>query len=1441
MRRTGRWIRRVIVGLVSLIAIVIVGVLFVLHTHWGRELVRERAEAALRGAFPGGATIERRDGSGCGTVTVSNLELDGRDGKRMVFVSSLKFHVELLPLLSGRVRVDSVVLEDVIVDQHPQPPAPPEPEPPSKPSSWTIEVPSIEVHHARVAVTTPRGVVELHDLEADASMSVVRGAISAAVSADGKAGPHTVAARALARYAAGDLAIPFADASLDKAEVTALGAIVKLGGKQPEGAGAVVAYVPAEVAQLFDATLPADVLLAAVARPDGKIDASVLAGGASARVMARADLVKRTGNAFVIADVPDAAALDPRIEGSGIVTAALDLGLDHVRGIVTADGVHPVDKAILDQDTVRATTLVAVDATLTNAWVLIDAGANIAGSEAQVVAELVRDPKTGAVDLTTSTVAATAHRIALEGSDASVGYVAANVRATGRILPSPHLHVSGTLDAQQLRQGTFGAAALHFRIDDLVRVPSIASTGHLDLTGITRGGAPFGAASIDVQGAVGTDGTIGIDLGPHNLTTAANGVWSGSGGHISIEPATITVRDVRTGNGNGKITASATYGRLTKNLTAKLDAHDVALGALVTVARGTLGGTLSIARRGGQWSGDGKFHGAQLAMTDKAAEGRPPLDVDVDLHVAGREITGTVAATSTLGGATVAVDVHGPVELTDVDAWRRLDRKALRDASVQLAHIDLSNLGTAGREWRGADSLRPPGLTGVIDGKLDITGSGASGTITATGFETKHGNIDGQLSIAPKGNDIQATVKGTLVGVDAVDAIADLELPARLFDPVAWRTLGKKVLRGATIHLEPAALDQAMLAKLGVLVPYRGHVEASATVGVGAETATATLDVRGVEGGVIRKPIDLHVEAGIAGDGLTVNATTSTGKATLVTATAHAPVTIDNLATAKLAKLDGSIDIPMIEAKDVVALFGRADVNGGTIDGTIKIGGTVGIPTAQAKIEARDITIPASASGKVPARLDFLGVDGTWSGTSGQLDVTGTESGGGSLKVTARGRPDQLAALTAQVEADKLDIAPFAALAPGVVSGARGTVDAFLILKGLDPDTGDVHGTLDIHQARLPLSAVLGTLRQGEVAVTVADHQVVATIDGKLGKGDVKGKATAVLVGSTPSKVNLDLSLRQISLIQAHQPVIDAAVTGKLAFQSSQWTGDLVIDQAHVSVPSAGGAKLLESSAPSDMVFVDVAPATRLSLLQRPPPDRPWLIVGIELKPTTVDVSQDEFQVHGGISGKVTVSLGQGEVGLDGTIDADRGDIDLLGTRSKLEHGSVTFDGTLDPLLNARVIRDLTDFTISADISGRLSKPIIELSSDSGSYTQLDLVGFFLGGEPSADLSAAGQGAAAGGAGLASALVSKRLNTFLPVKVNVNYETATSTSSEAVRVGHWINRHLYVAAQSHIDVRPDENANEAVGEYHFQGNTLIQGSYGDRGYSGLDLVHRWHW
>ena len=667
--------------------------------------------------------------------------------------------------------------------------------------------------------------IVLADVEAEASVSIIRGAISAAVTAQTTWDHHAVQVAAAARYAGGVLAAPYALASLDDARVTALGISFA-----PDAAvsGAVAAVVPSELAATFaKRPLPGNVALTVVASRDGTVDARVAVGATSVHALAHADLVGRHANVFAVVEVPDAAALESRLTGHGLVTAALDVrdakDGGHLRGVVTADGVYPFPQRTLGADEINATSFIGVDATLDQAWLMIQAGSDVGQMRSTTIAELAR--KDGTITLTRATVDASAR--SLRDGPRAIQWLGANVRAKGRLWPAPDLRISGAVDASGLRNGALSAANVHVQIDDAVHAPSVAARAHLVATGLRNGTTPIGSATIDSHAKRAKDGTITVAIDSHSITSAANGVWSGRGGVLTIDPTTITLRDLRTGNGGGKIDVSAKVTRATSDLSAKLDATDVALGALVPEVRGQVVAHATVSRRGARWDAEAKVHGAQVE-----AAGRPPVDIDADVKVAGRRVTAKVDAKGALGGASVAVDVEGPRELTDVAAWKRLDRKALRDATVELAKIDLAKSGTAG-------------ATGVIDGKIQLTATETTGAIQVRGVETKAGTVEGDVTLAQSGALITSVLAARLAGVDTVDGTANLAIPVRLFDPAAWRTLGRGVLQHATLHVQPFAFDSTMLAKHGVNAPYSGHAEVTVDIGMPA--------VRRVDAGCVRR------------------------------------------------------------------------------------------------------------------------------------------------------------------------------------------------------------------------------------------------------------------------------------------------------------------------------------------------------------------------------------------------------------------------------------------------------------------------------------------------------------------------------------------------------------------------------------------------------------
>ena len=1443
MRRAWRWTLRGLIGVVGLVVIALATVLIAIHTDWGRNLVRERVVKQLAGAFPGGVKIAKLDGSVFGTLALTGIELDGRDGKPWITVGSIDVRASLWPLVTCTVEIDSLVINDVAVDQHAQPPEPPkpatEPSGPSEPSPWQIDVGHLEVHRASAKIATATRVLDVHDVELNAGASFVHGALTARVGVRGKWADRDVAATGLVRLEPGEIASPFAAVKVGHAHARVLG--IRLGDViEGVAAGFVPASAAEAVAQLH---LPGDVAIVASASQDGALDVHGAVGDATLRVIGQATAATRTANALAFVDVPDGARLDSRLAGRASITAALSGGLDRVRGFVSIDATRPLDKQLLGKDAVTASVLLAVDATLSNAWVMLEGGLDVGDARVTAIGELAR-AKDGSISLTKSTLVASTSKIGARKTDAHVGTLDANASATGPLLPKPALKVTGMLDGDSLRYGTFSIKSVDARFD--TRHVTQANV-HLDVGDIRAGERLIGTASLDARASRDGDGTIDILIDKHSFATPANGTWSGSGGRIRIEPTKIVVDGLHTGSGNGAVVANATLDRTNANLRGNLTAKDVALATLQPDLGGTVGATVQFERRGGSWKASGQVQGRGVVVSRQAPIASPataghaaspeamrsPIDLDATLDVAGRHIELATTATAPEGKVTVAADLDGPYDLTDGRAWSRLERKAIRGMSISVDHFDLAKVGASGN----------------VSGKLELTGTGASGDLALRGFVTKAGIVDADLTLLPDTRGplgLLAQVKAQLEGVDGVTAEAQLDLPARPFDPAQWRVLGKRALHHATVELTPLDFDPAVLARAHIDQPYRGRLEAKLDVSEGAGAVTANIDVTGVHGGAIAQPVDVHVQVDADDQGVHTTGTVLAGKQTLVTLDASAPITIEARKRLRELPLSGTIAIPAVPAQQIVAVLGRRDVSRGVVDGTIDLGGTIGKPAGDVALTASRLVIPASVAGRPPSQLDWLQIAGHWDGTGGELAISGREASGGKLAVASDGRPDRLKELVATVSATKFDIAPLAAFAVGAFSAARGTVDATLALHGLDPTTGDVSGSLDIHDGRLPISPLLGTLRSTTAHVAIANHAIDANVSAKLGKGDLKGTAKVTLVGSTPSKATANLVLHQISLVRALQPTIDATLDASFTHDTA-WRGDVKVTHSHVEIATTGGVALLASDAPSDMQFTDQAPSKLLPLLQRPPPAKPWLFANIALDNTGLEVMEDELEVRGNVGGMIKLELGDG-IGMDGTLEATTQNIELLGARAQLDHANVTWDGTLDPILDVSVMRLLTDHTITANVTGRLSKPQITLTSDTGSYTQGELIGYFLGGTPSADRSDVSQTAAAAGAGAASALVTSQLRKAAPQwaskfasRVSFNYEVATSSSSEALRVGYWLSKHVFVAVHSHVEPLPDENSNEIIGEWHFRNNMMLQGNGGDRGIGGLDLVRRWRW
>lgn len=133
------------------------------------------------------------------------------------------------------------------------------------------------------------------------------------------------------------------------------------------------------------------------------------------------------------------------------------------------------------------------------------------------------------------------------------------------------------------------------------------------------------------------------------------------------------------------------------------------------------------------------------------------------------------------------------------------------------------------------------------------------------------------------------------------------------------------------------------------------------------------------------------------------------------------------------------------------------------------------------------------------------------------------------------------------------------------------------------------------------------------------------------------------------------------------------------------------------------------------------------------------------------------------------------------------------------------------------------------------------MSADPGTYSQGQLLGFLLGGEPSSSPnSAPGRDNITDvGASAITGALGGYIKSALPIDIDVlRYENATADASASFTVGRWITRSWFLAYRQHIDALPDENDGEAELEYWVSRRVTIQGNAGDRGYDGIDLLWR---
>jgi hypothetical protein len=937
-------------------------------------------------------------------------------------------------------------------------------------------------------------------------------------------------------------------------------------------------------------------------------------------------------------------------------------------------------------------------------------------------------------------------------------------------------------------------------------------------------------ATIDL-GATETSPMV-IDLGDHSITSQRV-TWQGSGGTITIGEREIVVKDIASKSGKASLTIGANVNKVSGALKLDVVAKDVPASMIDPTFMGTVSATVAMKKLGIVWDGSVKaaINGVALGKDAPAIEGA------MNVTVKNRRITADVTAnTFQVGGVRFVLDLDGPRDITDALAWRRLERTAIRTAMIGITRLDL-----------GAAKIK---TGGIVDGELVLTGADTSGTFSINSVQTPFGVVEGSIQFAPVGNDVGASSTLELEGFGEAHVAAQIVVPEHPFEPTEWKRLGRGIVRVMTASIEDLAIDPKKLAKLGIDLPYSAKLGATVQLSAGTGEARANLEVKGLQGGKLVRPVDLVVEAGIDPKNTNAAITLSTGKSTLTTITAALPDFgferwLAAAADVKTAKLEGKLEIPNVDVPELLAMLGRSDILSGKLNGNITVGGTPLAPTADATIVVSNVNVrPVLAGRKLPT-LTELKLVGKWDGKVGDLTVTGSESDGAILDIKAHVPAANIAASTAKLDIRNWDIAPIAVFLPGPLVAATGKLGAKISVAALAPN--QIRGTLSLDKARMPIHPAVGTLRDTSLAIKLNDQGLFYTVTAKIGAGSVK------LKGQAPpdlTKLTLDGSVERYSPIGKVQPVISATLAGTIFREATEVRADLDITKANVTLDMEQGVDLLSDKMPEDLFLGRTTPPPKTPKELRIP-RKPWMIVEAKLDTTPIFVKHELFEVRARANARRGIKLSIGRTfNMDGSVEIERGDVDVIGRHYRVDptDKAIVFDGTLgptgapDPKLALRLTHEFPELTLTANVAGRASKRELHMSGSPDIYSQDELLAFFAGAEPSGDTSTATRDAAQNlAAAVVSAKLGRQAKKVLPIKIDViNCDAGSATTSSACKLGKWLTENWFLELKQHIEPRPDESPQEILLRYYFRRNWTIEGG-GFLERFGGDILWRKPW
>ncbi len=1423
--------------------------LITVHTDWGRERLRRRVEAAIDAVVVGDVRIRRIDGSIFGDLIIHDLQIDSPEGRPAIVVHELRMDLALLPLMSKTARFESLRADGLAIhghrDENGQLDLGRLLVPSDEPTPWDVVIDELEIARGTFRMTSAAG-DELHidDL-------ALRGGIELLHTGERKAdlvGVGTWRERKLPVELAVDLEADQKVVDIATAELSSSGAVVsarevRIADGQVTGELEVSAPASAIATLLPDGPLRGGVelrLRAAAGDAEGETRVAIDGGVGGAAVNGALTVeprAPRAAGSLRFADLDLSAVLTGGVPTDLHGGLAFDLAIDRgqpgfaaVRGDVdlTAGGRirgTRIQRAHLAARTDDGRAEVSFDGRGAGGLVATARGTVVVGTEAVVIERLqahVRARDLAALDLA--------------GDRPVGGAVRAEVTASGRLGGArPHLAVNADLHGRHL-------------VYDRVRLQALdigARTRNDGAIAVSVASWPPGERwRIDVDALVRlAEDRVRIDLGEHRLKT--QGVpWRGRGGRITIEPERVELRDLTTHVAGGSLTVGGDFrrageraGDLSANVSAgSLDLQEVARSLdLPPEWRGRLDGRVAVQRRGRHWLGRVHGGGTGLVMRARAE----PVDVHVDARLAPRRAAVDAHLSGrSLGRADVALQVDPPADYLRAPAWKRLPRSAIRSGKVDIAALDLRALAAV------AGIARP--IAGRVDGQLVLHPHGSHGWLRTRGVTAPElpAPIDSDLRLEHEGRLLRAELDVMLRGLVAGQVTARVREPVRPFDPASWAALDADDVRGATVRIDEALLTPERSRRLRLPERMSGRGSLRMVIGPGLRTAELDARVTDLVGGPLRRPVSTRIEVSAGDDGLRGRMSARAGGGHLQ-ASGRVPVTLadlwhDGMAALRRAPVEADVKLHPTPVRGLLALTGRQQPVVGTVSAIARVGGTLAEPTGRAEATLREFGVRTPSLRELRARA-------AWDGALLKADVRGRQRDGGRLAIDATIDPARPEEASGRLQARGFDLEPLARLAPPRWAGVQGLLAADVEVAGLGRETADIDGQVRLTRAAVPVDSRIGTLRDGTVTIGARDGRITMKAYGMLGDGAVRVDGTGVTRGLVPQRADVDVRLKDVVLLAELQPEVDARLHVSLRRTGDRWRVLARVYKGKIDLPRLGTDPLYERGAPDDMVIIENGRPPARAVVPEPAwkgelgkrPTDPYLRARLDIEPVTVHSKE----LRGRLVGTIIVAVGDDGIFAEGTVSITEGMVTLFDRQYRIEHARVHLNGGKDPQVDIRLFHDFPGLTLYVAVTGPVREPKLQLSSRPGTYSEGQLLGFLLGGEPGQDRQPELRDTATSvAAGLISRKIGGYVQDYLPVELDVlRFETATARQSATFTVGKWITRKFFLGYERRLEARPDENAGEAELEYWLRPDLLIEGAIGDRGHHDVDLLWLERW